>query len=632
MGILLNNNSHPYIDKGESEKHIKEKVAKADIDLTKIKCTSLAMDLLRKLLNPNPTTRIKASDAILHPWLKPNIEDVLQRDLKSSSVGRNSAIYSGLVGSSMTASTQTTLPASLEVDGSTNKKGNNLYLRIRDRQRSFDPKAQQTSKHEVTKQPELANSSRGSGVNPVKVALKGLLLMAFMHQQIEGPAAKPISLKLRMISKYKKQPRSPLKPAKMDRTDEQSVKLTTGTNGQTYSNVLCSPLMTQLTLDPLPAKSRISSKQNIANDSFERNGDRWQENSLEVVDIPAEEIGFTRFDLRDCEEELNKEHSTQKQFTISRKNSPSKPYSNTSNQMITTQHGMVIRKNLGPHPSHLGIGVRKESLLSRGQDTSGNNRLESLQTSLERKYLLAKDGGPNPKQYRVFGKEPGSQPKHWTTTKLGDPSSQSTEASPVLMSKPRVASTDLDRAKIKMRMPYQSDLRGYNQLVATMNSSPTESNRFSPDLKQDLSGNRVFNTENQLGSRQNETSSANQSLLQSVSPQAPRALKPIKRVELGNSRRDEGVFRLNRETGTKPAAAKPRPQEAFMQKLQSLHTSIEDSKRMEDRRKSHYPAQSKGSAYDSPIVRSGMNSSLYSRSQNRHPNLSVSTYVATKNT
>lgn len=623
MGILLNNNLHPYIDKGESEKQIKEKVARADIDLSKIKCSHLAMDLLKKLLNPNPASRIKASDAILHPWLKPNIEDVLQRDLKSASVGRNSTIYSGMVGSSMTASTQTTLPGGVDPESNA-KKNSSLYLRIRERQRSFDPKAQHTMKNVVAKPSEGNKPSANGSDSALRTAFKGLLLMAHVQAQLEGPAAKPISLKLRMISKYKKHPRSPLKAGRVDKVEEASAKLTHAGHGQTYSNILCSPLMTQLTLDPIPAKSKLSSKNCLGNESFDKNQDRWQENSLEVVDIPAEHIGYQKFDLRDCEEELNLEQSTQRHYAISRKNSPSKQHSNTSNQIITTQHGMLIRKNMAPHAIQYGIGNRKESVLSRGPEASANYKLESLQTSLERKYQQLSDNNQNSKLYRVLGKEAGPYAKTWAKTKGLEPSCQSTEASPVLMSRTRGALTEVDRTRSKLKVINMHDPRTSPVLMSTANMSPCDSNRASVDLKQELSGNRVFNTENQLGSRHLEPSS-------SLSPQIPKTLRPLRRMDAPNSRRDEGIFRLTKEAGTKATTSKQRPQETFKQKLQSLHHSIEDSKRMEDRRKSYLPGQVRGSAYDSPTVRSGMNTSGYSRSQNRQAGLNVSIQAA-KNT
>lgn len=68
MAILMNDCSHPYIEKGESEKFIKAKIVNNDLNLDRIKGSQTALDLLRKLLDPNPTTRIKASEAMAHPW------------------------------------------------------------------------------------------------------------------------------------------------------------------------------------------------------------------------------------------------------------------------------------------------------------------------------------------------------------------------------------------------------------------------------------------------------------------------------------------------------------------------------------------------------------------------------------
>lgn len=68
MAIMLNDCSHPYIEKGESERLIKEKIINNQLNFDKIKGSAKALDLLKRLLNPNPQERMKAAEALGHPW------------------------------------------------------------------------------------------------------------------------------------------------------------------------------------------------------------------------------------------------------------------------------------------------------------------------------------------------------------------------------------------------------------------------------------------------------------------------------------------------------------------------------------------------------------------------------------
>ena len=86
MAIMLNDCSHPYIEKGQSEHTIKARIISNNLNLDNIKCSPKALDLLKRLLHPNPQERIKASDALNHPWLVPNRRQFITNDGKRSNI------------------------------------------------------------------------------------------------------------------------------------------------------------------------------------------------------------------------------------------------------------------------------------------------------------------------------------------------------------------------------------------------------------------------------------------------------------------------------------------------------------------------------------------------------------------
>ena len=71
MAIMLNNCSHPYVEKGQSERSIKQKICDHDFNIENIHCSLKAVELLKRLLEPNPDERISAAEALIHPWLNP---------------------------------------------------------------------------------------------------------------------------------------------------------------------------------------------------------------------------------------------------------------------------------------------------------------------------------------------------------------------------------------------------------------------------------------------------------------------------------------------------------------------------------------------------------------------------------
>ena len=68
MAIMLNDCSHPYIEKGQSDRTIKSTILSNQYRLDSIKCSNKALDLMQKLLRLNPSDRIIASEALKHPW------------------------------------------------------------------------------------------------------------------------------------------------------------------------------------------------------------------------------------------------------------------------------------------------------------------------------------------------------------------------------------------------------------------------------------------------------------------------------------------------------------------------------------------------------------------------------------
>ena len=75
MFILLNKGKHPFYKKGDNEKKIAEKVKKGNIKFYE-NISPLAKHLILKLLEPNPSWRYTASQALKHPWITRNFDDV----------------------------------------------------------------------------------------------------------------------------------------------------------------------------------------------------------------------------------------------------------------------------------------------------------------------------------------------------------------------------------------------------------------------------------------------------------------------------------------------------------------------------------------------------------------------------
>ena len=74
MFILLNNGKHPFYKKGDNKTEYAKKIMEGKINFYN-KVSPMAKYLLLKLLEPNPSWRYNASQAIKHPWITRNVDD-----------------------------------------------------------------------------------------------------------------------------------------------------------------------------------------------------------------------------------------------------------------------------------------------------------------------------------------------------------------------------------------------------------------------------------------------------------------------------------------------------------------------------------------------------------------------------
>ena len=74
MFILLNNGKHPFYIKGDNKKDFVQKIMEGKINFYN-KVSPMAKHLILKLLEPNPSWRYTAIQAIKHPWITRNKND-----------------------------------------------------------------------------------------------------------------------------------------------------------------------------------------------------------------------------------------------------------------------------------------------------------------------------------------------------------------------------------------------------------------------------------------------------------------------------------------------------------------------------------------------------------------------------
>ena len=75
MYLLLNKGKHPFYIKGDTKIDVAKKIKKGKIKFYE-KISPMARHLISKLLEPNPSWRYTASQAIKHPWITRNINDI----------------------------------------------------------------------------------------------------------------------------------------------------------------------------------------------------------------------------------------------------------------------------------------------------------------------------------------------------------------------------------------------------------------------------------------------------------------------------------------------------------------------------------------------------------------------------
>ena len=91
MFMLLNKGKHPFYIKGDKRDEIANKIKNGKFTFYE-EATPLAQNLISKLLEPNPTWRYTASQALKHPWITRNFEDTPPKSFKKIFIESNKKI------------------------------------------------------------------------------------------------------------------------------------------------------------------------------------------------------------------------------------------------------------------------------------------------------------------------------------------------------------------------------------------------------------------------------------------------------------------------------------------------------------------------------------------------------------
>ena len=88
MYMLLNKGEHPFYHKGDTKQDFINNLENIKNLKFNNKMSYMAVNLLKRLLEPDPLKRYKAGDALKHPWITRNIEDLIPQTL-SDQLGNN---------------------------------------------------------------------------------------------------------------------------------------------------------------------------------------------------------------------------------------------------------------------------------------------------------------------------------------------------------------------------------------------------------------------------------------------------------------------------------------------------------------------------------------------------------------
>ena len=88
MYMLLNKGEHPFYHKGDTKQDFINSLKNIKNLKFNNKMSYMAINLLKRLLEPDPLKRYKADDALNHPWITRNIEDLIPQTL-SDQLGNN---------------------------------------------------------------------------------------------------------------------------------------------------------------------------------------------------------------------------------------------------------------------------------------------------------------------------------------------------------------------------------------------------------------------------------------------------------------------------------------------------------------------------------------------------------------
>ena len=89
MYMLLNKGEHPFYCKGDKKEEFIKKLKSAKELKYNNKISYMARNLLKKLLEPDPLKRYKANEALKHPWITRNADDMIPQTFNEQLTNNN---------------------------------------------------------------------------------------------------------------------------------------------------------------------------------------------------------------------------------------------------------------------------------------------------------------------------------------------------------------------------------------------------------------------------------------------------------------------------------------------------------------------------------------------------------------